>query len=135
MTVVLESMHEDVTSQFGPTIQTLSLAVGLILLIACVNVAGLILRSFAKLVSVDRGFEAANVLTAEVEPLDRAAPVRRDYYNALAGALRQVPEVVAAGAIDRLSLTGGGSYGFPKTDKGVGVQGPQRTILPGYHRP
>ena len=35
--------------------------------------AGLILRSFAKLVSVDLGFNTANVLTLEVEPLDQAA--------------------------------------------------------------
>ena len=43
MRVVIESMYDDETSQFGATIQTLSMAVGLILLIACVNVAGLML--------------------------------------------------------------------------------------------
>ena len=36
--------------------------------------AGLILRSFARLVSVDLGFNVANVLTLEVEPLDQARP-------------------------------------------------------------
>ena len=36
-------MYDDETSQFGATISTLSLAVGLILIIACVNVAGLML--------------------------------------------------------------------------------------------
>jgi putative ABC transport system permease protein len=41
--VVIESMYEDETRQFGATIRTLSMAVGLILLIACVNVAGLML--------------------------------------------------------------------------------------------
>ena len=41
--VVIESMYDDETSQFGATIRTLSLAVGLILIIACVNVAGLML--------------------------------------------------------------------------------------------
>ena len=35
--------------------------------------AGLILRSFARLVSVDLGFNVANVLTLEVEPLDQDA--------------------------------------------------------------
>ena len=40
--------------------------------------AGLILRSFAKLASVDLGFDAANVLTLEVEPLEqsRVRPAR-----------------------------------------------------------
>jgi predicted permease len=94
--------------------------------------AGLILRSFAKLVSVDLGFDGANVLTLEVEPLDQAASVRREYYVSLAEALRQMPEVVSAGAIDNLALLGGGSYGFPKADTGVGIEGPQRTVLPGY---
>ena len=41
--VVIDSMYEDETRQFGATINTLSMAVGLILIIACVNVAGLLL--------------------------------------------------------------------------------------------
>ena len=41
--VVIESMYDDETRQFGATINTLSMAVGLILIIACVNVAGLLL--------------------------------------------------------------------------------------------
>jgi hypothetical protein len=36
-------MYDDETSQFGATIRTLSMAVGLILIIAGVNVAGLLL--------------------------------------------------------------------------------------------
>ena len=94
--------------------------------------AGLILRSFAKLVSVDLGFDVANVLTLEVEPLDRAASIRRDYYASLADALRQLPEVVSAGAIDQLALGGGGTYWGLTTDTGADVDGPQRTVLPGY---
>ena len=72
------------------------------------------------------------MLTVEVEPLDQAASVRRDYYAALADALRRLPEVVSAGAIDQLALDGGGIYGFPTADTGVNVEGPQRTVLPGY---
>jgi predicted permease len=94
--------------------------------------AGLILRSFTKLVSVDLGFDSANVLTMEVEPLDQAAAIRRNYYASLADALRQQPEVISAGAIDQLALTGGGTYSFPKADTGANVGGPQRTVLPGY---
>ncbi len=63
--------------------------------------AGLILRSFAKLASVDLGLNVENVLTIEVEPLDQAAPIRRDYYVSLADALRRLPEVASAWAIDR----------------------------------
>src|SRR5262245_24541678 len=41
--VVMESMYDNETGQFGTTIRTLSLAVGLIVLIGCINVAGLVL--------------------------------------------------------------------------------------------
>src|SRR6185503_10091835 len=61
--------------------------------------SGLILRSFAKLLSVDLGFDAANVQTLEVEPLDPSATLRRDYYVSLASELRRQPGVVSAGAI------------------------------------
>ena len=94
--------------------------------------AGLILRSFAKLVSVDLGFDSANILTLEVEPLDQARTVRRDYYASLAEALRTLPEVVTVGAIDQHSLGGGGSYYFPTIDTGSKFAGPQITVLPGY---
>jgi len=94
--------------------------------------SGLILRSFAKLVSVDLGFDTANVLTLEVEPLDQAPAARREYYTSLADALRRLPEVAAAGAIDRLALDGGATYWFPEADTGAHFEGPQRTVLPGY---
>jgi predicted permease len=94
--------------------------------------SGLVLRSFAKLVSVDLGFDTANVLTLEVEPLERNAAVRRDYYTTLAETLRQLPEVVSAGAIDQNALNGGATYYGVRTDTGAVFDGPQRTVLPGY---
>jgi predicted permease len=94
--------------------------------------SGLLLRSFAKLLSVDLGFDAASVLTLEVEPLDQTAPIRREYYVSLANELRRLPEVVSVGAIDQLALIGGGWYSFPTADTGAKVEGPQRTVLPGY---
>jgi predicted permease len=108
------------------------IAIEVTLALVLITGSGLILRSFARLVSVDLGFDAANVLTLEVEPLDQSAALRREYYASLADALRRLPEVAAAGAIDHLGLTGGGVYGFPKADTGAQVAGPQRTVLPGY---
>lgn len=94
--------------------------------------SGLILRSFARLLSVDLGFEASKVLTLEVEPLDQTYPARRQYYTSFADSLRQLPEVVAVGAISDLGLKGGGSYGFPTADTGVDIPGFHHTVLPGY---
>jgi predicted permease len=94
--------------------------------------AGLILRSFARLVSVDLGFDTANVLALEVEPLDQAADVRRDYYSALADTLRRLPDVVAVGAINDRALSGSNTYSFPTLDTGGKLDGPDRTVLPGY---
>jgi putative ABC transport system permease protein len=94
--------------------------------------SGLMVRSFSKLLAVDLGFDPSNLLTVEVEPLEQAAAIRNQYYPALQAALRRMPEVSAVGAIDQLALTGGGSYSFPRADTGVGVEGPQRTVLPGY---
>jgi putative ABC transport system permease protein len=83
-------------------------------------------------VSVDLGFDRANVLTLEVEPLEQVAAIRRDYYAGLLDALRRLPEVVSAGSIDQLALTGGGTYYSVKVDSGDSFDGPQRTVLPGY---
>jgi putative ABC transport system permease protein len=94
--------------------------------------AGLLLRSFVRLISVDLGFDAEHVLTLEVEPLDQTAVVRHRYYPALLDALRRRPEVVAVGAIDQLALDGGASYSTRRTDTGLVLGGPQRTVLPGY---
>jgi predicted permease len=108
------------------------IAVEVALALVLMTGSGLILRSFAKLVSVDLGFNTENVLTLEVEPLDQTAAIRREYYAALADALRQLPEVVEAGAFDQRALNGGGTYSFPKADTGIGIEGPQRTVLPGF---
>jgi len=116
------------TRRAGQWLIAVEVAVALVLM----SCSGLILRSFAKLVSVDLGFDSANVLTLEVEPLDQSAAIRRRYYPSLADALRRLPEVASAGAIDQLSLLGGGSYGFVQADTGGHVEGPQRTVLPGY---
>ena len=50
------------------------------LALVLMTASGLILRSFARLLSVDLGFDTANVLTVEVEPLEQTAAVRREYY-------------------------------------------------------
>ncbi len=94
--------------------------------------SGLMMRSFAKLLAVDLGFETSDVLTLEVEPVEQNAAIYRQFYPALLGALMRLPEVEVAGGIDQLALDGGASYTSVKTDTGSDVFGPRRTVLPGY---
>ena len=108
------------------------IAIEVTLALVLVSGAGLIVRSFARLVAVDLGFDAARVLTLEVEPLEQSAALRRDYYMSLTDALRQLHEIESVGALDQLGLIGGGSWGFPKADNGAFVSGFQRVVLPGY---
>jgi len=97
-----------------------------------VSGAGLLLRSFSRLVSVDLGFDAAHAVTLEVEPLTPDPAARRTYYAGLVDSVRRLPEVESAGAIGQLALEGGGQYGFARADTGAGVEGMQHAVLPGY---
>jgi predicted permease len=94
--------------------------------------SGLVVRSFAKLASVDLGYDPASVLTFEVEPVDQSAAVRNQFYPAFVDHVRHLPGVLAAGAIDQLTLTGGNSYIYADSDTGARFEGPTRTVLPGY---
>ena len=89
--------------------------------------AGLMVRSFARLAAVDVGFDPSAVLTMEVEPIDPAPAVREQYYPALLSAVRTLPEIAAAGAVDALPLRDGSTVTFVK-----GVRLLMRQILPGY---
>ena len=93
--------------------------------------AGLMVRSLVRLAVVDVGFDPSAVLTMEVEPVDPAPGVRQQYYPALLDALRAMPEIATAGAVDHLPMrtdavsisfvSGAGSTNFMTTK-----------VLPGY---
>lgn len=92
--------------------------------------AGLMVRSFSRLAVVDVGLHRSGVLTMEVEPLDPAASVRQQYYPALLSAIRTLPEVAVAGAIDYLPLRDGYTVSFVKGDSETNVV--MKQVLPGY---
>src|SRR5262249_18145332 len=71
--------------------------------------AGPMVRSFARLPPADVGFDPTTVLGMEVEPVDPADEVRRQYYPALLGAIRTMPEIAAAGATTNLPMRSGWS--------------------------
>jgi putative ABC transport system permease protein len=69
--------------------------------------SGLLMRSFAKILSIDRGFITENVLTADVPLEGYEQPVRRNAaYHAIEERLAAIPGVSAAGAVSWLPLSG-----------------------------
>jgi putative ABC transport system permease protein len=84
------------------------IALALVLLVG----AGLLVRSFARLMEVDAGFETDRTMTMRVSlPLARYAdaPKRVQFFERLLERVQQVPGVQSAGAISSLPLVGLGS--------------------------
>ncbi|HWA55873.1 MAG TPA: ABC transporter permease, partial [Gemmatimonadales bacterium] len=83
--------------------------------------AGLVLRTFATLLSVDPGFTVDRVMTLEVAlPSDRYAtpPAREGFYRNAFAALRARPEVTEVGAAAVVPLTGNNwTVPFERTDQ------------------
>jgi putative ABC transport system permease protein len=86
-------------------------ALSLVLLVG----AGLMIRSFSRLLAVDPGFKADHVLTAFVSLPVSKYPKREEqtaFFNRLLERLRNVPGVSAAGLVTDIPLYGGSSTGF-----------------------
>ena len=93
--------------------------------------AGLMIRSFDRLVSKDLGFEPESIMTVQAMPADLQGPVYAQYYADFLDRIRQMPDVEATGAINHLPLMGSFSYTsvtVGETKKGVTL----RQVLPGY---
>jgi putative ABC transport system permease protein len=86
-------------------------ALSLVLLIG----AGLMIRSFSRLLAVDPGFKTDHVLTAFVSLPVAKYPKREEqvaFFDRLLERLRNVPGVSAAGLVTDIPLYGGSSTGF-----------------------
>jgi predicted permease len=91
-------------------------AVALILLLG----GGLMVRSFARLVSVDPGFNSNNLLTLSISlsgSAHKTAPQRIAFFNQLLEKVGSLPGVEAASAINHLPL-GGDVWTMPFTVQG-----------------
>ena len=74
--------------------------------------AGLLMRSFANLQSVEPGFTAGSILVADVPLSQRAypqAPTRMAFFDRLLERLRALPGVTSAGGATFLPVSGGGA--------------------------
>ena len=102
------------------------------LAVVLVAAAGLMLRSFARLSSVDLGFNPDGLITMEVLPLDRDPAAHKAYYTALVQRVRTIPGVASVGLVDNFPLGGGGTtFTFLRGSGEPGGAGVFDT-LPGY---
>ncbi|MGH9411485.1 MAG: FtsX-like permease family protein [Vicinamibacterales bacterium] len=108
------------------------IAVEIALALVLVSGAGLMVRSFSRLLDVDLGYDPSSILTFEVEPVDQTPALRARFYPELQTALLHLPDVSAVGAVDQLALTGGSMGLFAKADTGAEIDGALRIVLPGY---
>ena len=102
--------------------------------------ASLLIRSFSNLMSVDPGFDARGVITAEMSlPGSRYPDANRSavFYSDLVPRLRSIPGVAAVGAIDAFPLSGSDANGMFAFDgdpdpAASGTQAAYRVVTPGY---
>jgi predicted permease len=88
----------------GPTLVAVEIALSLVLLIG----AGLMVKSFLRLLGVEKGFQAENVLTMRVRLSDSkypSGPQRLAYYQGLLARLQTLPGVQSAALTNWLPLT------------------------------
>ena len=116
----------------------LQVALSLVLLTG----AGLMIRSFAKLLEVAPGFEPKHLLTMQInlprDPQFREAGKQTAYYAAALDRIRRLPGVAAASAITWMPLTGPGAAtsftveGRPQPPAGELPVTEARPVMPGY---
>jgi putative ABC transport system permease protein len=116
----------------------LEVAVSVVLLVG----AGLMLRSLARLTSVQPGFDAANVLTFHLSlPVwaYRGGDSRAQFFRELDRRLDQLPGVVAAGGVNPLPLSSTGQFGSGPYARSIGDaaaweqnEADYRAVMPGF---
>jgi predicted permease len=110
----------------GQALIAVEVALALVLLVG----ATLMIRSFAKLLSTDIGFDANQVVAMEVEPVDPNPAVMAAYYPALLDALRGRAGIEIVGAADHWPFGGRLQVSFlqePTWEEPITV----RAVLPG----
>jgi putative ABC transport system permease protein len=110
-------------------------AIAVVVLIA----AGLLLRSFVRLMDVNPGFRTENVLAFRFDlPADRPPEQLVDFYNRLDQQLAQMPGVQASALVSELPTGGQDNVapvlieGKPKPEPGQMLMTSLRMVTPGY---
>jgi predicted permease len=115
------------TRRGGGVVIAAEIALAVILLAG----AGVMLRSFNRLIGIDLGFDPDAVVTLEATPVDRNPAVHGDFYRQLLRTLREMPDIEAAGAIDHFPL-GGSGFASVAAVNGAEVTVGVSQVLPGY---
>jgi putative ABC transport system permease protein len=110
------------------------IAVEVALAVVLLTGGGLLIRSLDRLLSVDLGFRPEAIQTLEVTPLDPSPAVWAQYFPAALTALRGVPGVAAAGAIDGMPLGNNGLIVMAASPEGGGAMDDVTLagVTPGY---
>jgi putative ABC transport system permease protein len=93
--------------------------------------AGLMIRSFVQISSVDLGFDPDGAVVMDVLPLEHDAQAQKTYYTELVDRLRKTPGIASVGLVDNFVLGGGSSF-TEVTGSGRGVFASIFQMLPGY---
>jgi len=137
---VSEDLHESTRSvTSGRKVRRVLVVTEIALALVLVSVAGLMVRSFLRLASVDTGFRAENVLTVRMMLL----PAQKQQYHAetvrqMLDRIRALPGVVADGSIGILPMEGTNSgtpyYRADRPDPEPNARpgGDVSIITPGY---
>jgi predicted permease len=109
----------------------LVIAAEIALAVVLVAGAGLMIRSFARLLDVDLGFDPDAIVTVEATTVDPNPAAQAQFYRLLLERLRALPEIEAAGAIDHLPFGESGSATSVTVDGASDNLGVSQ-VLPGY---
>jgi predicted permease len=123
------SQHAAALSRRGG--QTL-IAVEIALAVVMLAGAGLMLKSFSRLMSVDLGIDPSSYVTLSAETLDQRPKISLDYYKTLIETVRRLPGVDAVGAVDSMPLGDSTTQMFARRPGGEFDGVNAAAVLPGY---
>jgi predicted permease len=124
-------------------LQSALIVVETALVVVLLTGAGLLIRSYVNVESVDTGFSASTVtmnISLDKHPGDSAqhqAALHMEFFQSLIGKLGSLPGIADAGAISDLPLSGSESIGMIQVDGYPNRKEQQvesRSITPGYFR-
>lgn len=137
----LRESHQVSDNRSGRTLRDALVAAEVGLTLVLLVGAGLMITSFARLVAVDPGFRASDVLVVPVDlPASRygEAYQRRGFFDRLIASIEGLPGVQAAGAVSHLPLGGAENWmpfriaGRPDPGPGQELYAPFRVATPHY---